>query len=264
MAAPIINIQNVTRNKISDEAGATTAIATFTADQELTDWEARADGTGIGQGLLVGAATGVRDTWDKLDALNITWDQEDARNKTWDHINSVLDAGATGSFDVDYTELTAGDKVYRINVYGKNAANEWTPRAKRKVRYIRDWVAGSNKNAYHHWVEIQAIDFAAVNVAQGKTATSKDGTTSTIPTDGNTASSPYWGFGPGGSYYITIDLGAAYEIDLLKVWHYYADSRAYYGTKTEISLDGTNWETVYDSQISGTYIETSTGKIHQL
>ena len=33
------------------------------------------------------------------------------------------------------------------------------------IRYIRDWLNGSNKNTYNHWVEIQAIDSQGNNVA---------------------------------------------------------------------------------------------------
>jgi hypothetical protein len=27
-----------------------------------------------------------------------------------------------------------------------------------KIRYIRDWLNGSNKNNMNHWIEIQAIE----------------------------------------------------------------------------------------------------------
>ncbi|MDT4867499.1 hypothetical protein FQZ97_1024130 [compost metagenome] len=49
---------------------------------------------------------------------------------------------------------------------------------------------------------------------------------------------------------------------MVKVWHYYADGRTYYATKTEVSVDGTNWNTIFDSATSGTYPETSAGKTH--
>src|SRR5699024_7167151 len=39
------------------------------------------------------------------------------------------------------------------------------------VRYIRDWLSGSDKNNTSHWVEIQAIQSGTKdNVAKGKTA----------------------------------------------------------------------------------------------
>jgi hypothetical protein len=97
-APPAITITNYTKSKISDEAGHTTCTVTFQSDQALAEWEARADGNGHGSGLLVGSG-------------------------------GAANANTDVQFDVDYTELTQGDKVYRINVYGKNAGGEWTPYA---------------------------------------------------------------------------------------------------------------------------------------
>ena len=91
---PEINITNYTKSVISDEVGYQTSTVTFQSNQDLVEWEARADGTGHGTGTLVGSGT--TETAD----TNIT-------------------------FDVDYDELTGGDKVYQINVYGKNSAGQW-------------------------------------------------------------------------------------------------------------------------------------------
>lgn len=63
------------------------------------------------------------------------------------------------------------------------------------VRYIRDWLNGSNVNEYNHWVEIQAIDASGNNVAQGKNITSKNAVDSrrplSITLDGKYANSNY-------------------------------------------------------------------------
>jgi hypothetical protein len=92
---PIITIINKTKTKISDETGMTTSTVTFESDQDLMEWEARADGAGQGQGLLIGSGTAVTANTDVV-------------------------------FDVDYTELVNGDKEYRINIYGKNEGGLWT------------------------------------------------------------------------------------------------------------------------------------------
>jgi len=92
-----------------------------------------------------------------------------------------------------------------------------------------------------------------VNVALGASSTN------TLLTDGITTSTPYYQQGTG-LQSVTVDLGAVQLISSVKLWHYYADGRTYYATKTEISTDNTNWTTIYDSAISGTYQETSTGK----
>jgi hypothetical protein len=57
--------------------------------------------------------------------------------------------------------------------------------------------------------------------------------------------------------YMELDLGDIYELDKVQVWHYYNDTRTYYGTKTEVSQDGINWYPLFDSEIDGTYQETS-------
>ncbi len=71
-----------------------------------------------------------------------------------------------------------------------------------------------------------------------------------------------------GLHYVQLDLGAAYSVDKLKVFHYAADGRTYHQTKTQISADGVSWTTIgwslsaFDSAISGEYAETSAGKTH--
>jgi hypothetical protein len=62
--------------------------------------------------------------------------------------------------------------------------------------------------------------------------------------------------------YVQVDLGAAYPVDTVKVWHYAADGRTYSSTRTQVSEDGVNWTTVFDSAVSGTYAETAAGKTH--
>ena len=120
------------------------------------------------------------------------------------------------------------------------------------IRYIRDTMNGSTSNTGNHWVEIQAIDKHDVNVALGKSATSP------LLTDGNTATSPYYSAGSG-SRSVEVDLGEVTIVSYLKIWHYYSDGRTYHETKTEVSADGVNWTTVFDSNIDGEYSETSSG-----
>lgn len=126
MTAPILTIQSVTRNRISKLSGVNRAIVTFTTNQALTDWEARADGQGVGQGDLVGKAENLRQTWQQVNALGLTYAQLNDENRTWSDINTVLGETNTGTFEVDHDELTWGDRPYRINVYGENKNDEWS------------------------------------------------------------------------------------------------------------------------------------------
>ena len=102
------------------------------------------------------------------------------------------------------------------------------------------------------------------NVALGKYVYYTGGINGAITyvTDGNTVSTQYVGKLVSGPSFVEVDLGTAHIIDTLKVWHYYADSRTYHDTKVEVSEDGENWTTVFDSTIEGEYVETASGKTH--
>lgn len=134
------------------------------------------------------------------------------------------------------------------------------------VRYIRDHLAGSapfNGNSSSYWVEIQAYLDGGTNAALGATVTANySGEDLTPVTDGVTDSEVYT-VAPGpGSYYVTVDLGSVQDIASLTVWHYYADGRVFQGTRTDVSTDGINWVTLFDSAISGTYAEDAAGRSH--
>jgi len=132
-----------------------------------------------------------------------------------------------------------------------------------KVRYVRDWAKGNSVNSRNHWVEVKVMS-GTTNRASGKTPTSNYSLTyGNRVTDGDTNSNNYAEGALGAvSQYVQIDLGAVYEdIDYIQVWHYYNDGRTYNGTKVEVSADGTNWITVFDSAVSGTYKETADGLI---
>lgn len=60
---------------------------------------------------------------------------------------------------------------------------------------------------------------------------------------------------PSGLQSVRIDLGDVYMVGKIVVQHDFHQKTIFNGTKTEVSVDGTNWITVYDSAISGTYRE---------
>lgn len=90
-----------------------------------------------------------------------------------------------------------------------------------------------------------------------------DGTaTNTSPqlaTNGATGTGDWFSYSTAGLHSMIVDMGVPYDVDTVTVWHYYADGRTYNATKTEVSLDGVNWTTIFDSATSGTYAEVSTG-----
>lgn len=94
---------------------------------------------------------------------------------------------------------------------------------------------------------------AKANVAKGASAPNA------VLTDGVVASNPYYNMAVG-LQSAMVTLPSVQDVSAVKVWHYYADNRTYYATKTEVSDDGVAWTTVFDSAVSGTYQEGPTGK----
>ena len=156
----------------------------------------------------------------------------------------------------------------------------------KKAKYIRDWLSGSSVNTGNHWCEVQAWDKYGRNVAFGSnvSAYTADGTEVQLSVDmpssyvNNSTNSlynkghamtkgqvttpylyVYFHHNSNVLGYIDIDLGQVFEIETIRIWHFYGDGRTYFKTKTQISEDRTNWETVFDSDVNGRYAETSNG-----
>jgi hypothetical protein len=131
------------------------------------------------------------------------------------------------------------------------------------VRYIRDWLSGSNLSVNDNWVEIQALTATAVNVAAGcgVTASAAGSGNASIITDGSTLDSPRFAIlGPAPASWVMVDLGSVrIDVITISVWHYYTDGRRHHGTKTEVSTDGISWLPLFDSATAGEYVETSAG-----
>ena len=137
------------------------------------------------------------------------------------------------------------------------------------VRYVKDCVNGSTSNTSNHWVEIQAIK-NGVNIAYNKTVT---GTSASINNttksysyivdgrlDNVTGSSGYAESTSLGNQCVTIDLGRAYDLDEVAVWHYYADGRKYHDNITSVSSNNTNWTEIRSETKTGETPETVNGK----
>jgi len=78
-------------------------------------------------------------------------------------------------------------------------------------------------------------------------------------TDGITVSDPYLG----GPEEVQIDFEDTVRINIIKIWHYWADGRSYHENKVALSLepDFKGEEiVVFDSEVDGEYPETAEGK----
>lgn len=141
-----------------------------------------------------------------------------------------------------------------------------------RIRYIRDYLKGSDVNSGGHWVEIQAYK-DNTNVAQNKSVTTNGTEIVERPlkwvTDGSITSgytSVNGSITTEGDYkgwqYVQVDLGQVYtDINKIKVWHFYDDGRSY-NHKLEVSEDGNDWYSLFDSVKQGTYIERPMGKTY--
>lgn len=109
------------------------------------------------------------------------------------------------------------------------------------IRYVRDTINGSTDNQYNHWSEIAIYNYVGENIALCKNV---NGQENTVVTDGIVSSDYISSNGTTA----TIDIGYIENVHKIKIWHYYPDGRTYYNNVTEVSVDGTNWITVYKGQ----------------
>jgi len=128
------------------------------------------------------------------------------------------------------------------------------------IRYIRDWCGHSQIDGYSNWREIMALDSEGFNVAAFKTIINPFSGAISYIIDNNFDTLVLGN----GLQNVLIDLGALYNIMEIKVWHYYDGGEIHQQTKTEVSVDGISWTTIFDSAISGTYTETEEGKTYIL
>ena len=89
---PTISIIDYSATKLSRVSGKNEISITFSSDKDLSEWEVRADGTGVGSGDLIASGGAI--------SSNV-------------------------NFTVNGIQLTWGDRIYRINVYGKSAEGVW-------------------------------------------------------------------------------------------------------------------------------------------
>ena len=90
--SPIISIVDYSTTKLSRVSGKNEISITFSSDKDLSEWEVRADGTGVGSGDLIASGGAISSNF---------------------------------NFTVNGIQLTWGDRIYRINVYGKSTEGVW-------------------------------------------------------------------------------------------------------------------------------------------
>lgn len=138
-----------------------------------------------------------------------------------------------------------------------------------KIRYIRDWANGNSNGTNSNWKEIEAFDINGNNIALNKNVTSPFGNENiNRVTDGdkNQVSGNDFVISQQlnrEDVYVQVDLGDIYEIKEIKIYRFFPSENSttqYNATKTQVSIDGETWITVFDSVVDGKYYETVNGK----
>lgn len=119
MAAPIGNVTNVSKSRISDEATMNQAVITVTFDQDIVEFRAKLNGADYNTGTTVDTQSAM--TVAQMAALTVA----QVATKTVGEISQVAVAGANVLATIDWNEgLSEGSN--RINLYGKNKSGEWS------------------------------------------------------------------------------------------------------------------------------------------
>ncbi|GEM_PF-983066 len=141
-----------------------------------------------------------------------------------------------------------------------------------KARYVRLYSNGSTVNSYNHYSE---IDVQSGNQAAEKASTASSAFKNlSLVTDGAAAADKYADSGSStGLQWVQVDMGAAFDVNTIKLWHYFGDARKYRDVIVQLSNDPTfqtGVKTVYNNDAdnsaglgAGTdqeYAETSSGK----
>lgn len=163
------------------------------------------------------------------------------------------------TINLDKTQLLSSGNAYSSSEFSEVGI---------PIRYIRDSINGNTVNTINAWQEIEAFNDVGNNIAYNKKVkmTSESSFTlracasgDLITTDPNYSNQSYISGEATTNPYIVMDLEFIEVVTKIKVWHYYNDGRTYHNHKIEVSADGTNWITVYDSDITGEVAETADG-----
>lgn len=193
------------------------------------------------------------------DLLDNKFDEYDEaiREHVSDSISDTVTKHITG--ETSEVKQTA-DEIK--NVVGKNMFERVN------VRYIRDWLFGNNNDKENRFVECKVLTSSGTNLANGLTARAYKSDLTEVT---GVANLSYYTDELVNNYVynadvsmLQLDLGSTRaDVEAIQIFHYFEDGRKY-TTKLEISEDGTNWITVYDSDIDGQYIETEDGATHKI
>ena len=214
---------------------------------------------------------------------NATYLNSCANSTSWKaKINSyaaddLLPAIYYWTWDLGYSTfaaLAASDTAMEIVQNNTNAMKivenneEMSSYLPKKYRYIRCHINWNSINSSNHFLELEAY-YNWTNVARWKTVTivawSMYPSSPRQPvafTDGDKNTNNYvdlaWNTSTWGT--LQVDLWSAYELSHLILWHYFGDTRYYKDNIVTASKDWTKRDTLFNSNVSWTYNESSSWK----
>ena len=169
---------------------------------------------------------------------------------------------------------TGGDNEYAESSSGKEITFSTT-----NARYVRLWTNGNTVNSQNNYVEVEVWGSRPMpvykNLSQNTLLTASAAIVgSSRVTDGVTTSgaSDFAYINTAGPQWIQINLGQSYNMDKIKLWHYYADGRTYkdviaqvsnvpdFSTKTTVFNNDTNNSALQGTGGDAEYVELSSGK----
>lgn len=169
---------------------------------------------------------------------------------------------------------TKKDLSAQIEVSAENIVHAVGKNHVTAIRYIRDWLNGSNLDTSNRWAELNVmsnnVDIASGKIPVCKNEEHEDVVVSNpeLYTDGDTTR---YIEASEGLKYLELDLGnVRNDIDSITVWHEYPltsgeeQNGKIFNHKLQVSSDKNIWFTLYDSkyQQSGGYKEDPSGKTY--
>lgn len=169
---------------------------------------------------------------------------------------------------------TKKDLSAQIEVSAENIVHAVGKNHVTAIRYIRDWLNGSNLGTSNRWAELNVmsnnVDIASGKIPVCKNEEHEDVVVSNpeLYTDGDTTR---YIEASEGLKYLELDLGnVRNDIDSITVWHEYPltsgeeQNGKIFNHKLQVSSDKNIWFTLYDSkyQQSGGYKEDPSGKTY--
>ena len=191
--------------------------------------------------------------------------------------DATFASGAVTVFNND-TDGSSGLGVGTASEYSETSSGKTIAFDAVNARYARFYSNGSNVNSENHYVEIEVYGskplVPAVNLApKGTLSSSVNFKSISYVTDNQTDNTSNYATGAPGKQWVQVDLGASYDLNEVKLWHYYGDGRRYRDVVVQLSNDATfasGAVTVFNNDIDGSsglgvgtaseYSETSSGK----